>query len=326
MAIYNDVLSTWNSNKNAFETKMLKWADTLNKNENAIREARLKFRSWKPFRIYLSYTNASNKRFSLRFLGQEIATIKTEKNGMPNLEINAATAANNSKYFPGCPNPCLLTKGLCAWKDKEARLFRDYFRDLSRNGDGVKTGVGEHRLESWIISEMQKTSRGKFSGTLSGVQPITLHGCPFQMPLPINGSKGRPGGNANGNIDILARRRGLDHKVRLSVWELKDIGKLDHVVKQVTIYAVTLLLALRSPVCGDAWWKLFGFKRKIPESLEIEAVMAVSNKAEFLRQWAQVRNELPLGPIGRDSIKFFAAYYDMSRKTVDLQQLSENLP
>lgn len=187
----------------------------------------------------------------------------------------------------------------------------------------INTGVGEHKLESWMIAEMRKATAEKFVGSLSQIQPITVGGCPFAVPVPLKASDGAAK-KGDGHIDILARRRGEDNRVRLSVWELKDEGKLADAVRQVYIYSVALILMLRASSSGPRWWKLFGFNGALSKKFEIEAVVAVSKgvEAPFKKQWEEAKGALLLDRIGgRDSIRFYAAYYDPAVGSIKLVEL-----
>ena len=132
------------------------------------------------------------------------------------------------------------------------------------------------------------------------------------MPLPISASKGNPEPKT-GHIDILARHRsGKGKRVKLSVWELKSPKAKNNPVKQAYIYALTLLYILRSRH-GDEWYKLCGFKSKVPSKLVIEAVVAVSEGQEkACRDMYDclVNINKNLLKIQNDQISFFLALYD----------------
>jgi hypothetical protein len=61
------------------------------------------------------------------------------------------------------------------------------------------------------------------------------------------------------------------------------------------------------------WWRVFGRGGEIPASLEIEAVVAVSQDMEdkLLKTWQNGRADLRLDGLGNgnDKIKFYGAYY-----------------
>jgi len=294
----------WDHNKKGFEKKIGAWLKQINDNKDLIKQNKTKFHQWDPLRIYLSLTDARTGQFSVRFLGQEVAKLKID-NGDVSLVIEKKHEKTNKNYFK-----YELEQGKYPWVGTEAKQFRAYFKNVDYKK--IKIRSQEHRLESDFIKEMLKKDRNKFGGNLKNIQPVTIEGTPFQMPLPISASKGKPE-KGFGHIDILARR-GHGKKVRISVWELKESnGKIDHVVEQVYIYAVVLLYMLRSD-SGQCWYKLFGFNGQIPAKLEIEAVVAVSAKKEecCIKKFQEFicKNSLFMNTNG-DTIKFFMGLYDL---------------
>ncbi len=295
----------WNRNKDNFEKKMATWLARIKNNKKSIQDNRAKFHEWYPLRIYLSVTDARIGQFSVRFLGQEVAKIRIQ-NDVAFLVISTKHEKTNENYFK-----CKLKKGEYPWIGKEAIQFRAYFKKVDCKKIEIRSQ--EHKLESDFIQEMLKEDLNKFGGKLKNIQPVTIEGMPFQMPLPISASKGVPIASGHGHIDILARRRGNDRKVRISVWELKEPrGNINHVIEQVYIYAVVLLYMLRSNY-GQDWYKLFGFNGKIPAKLEIEAVVAVSakKKEDCIKKFKEFigKNSLYMDLNG-DTIKFFIGLYD----------------
>ena len=123
---------------------------------------------------------------------------------------------------------------------------------------------------------------------------------------------------SNGHIDILARRRA--GRVCLSVWELKAPGRYQKTLREVAIYSATVLKMLRDPDLGQKWYKVFGFSGKIPASLCIEAVVAVTGD-----QRKKVEKEIELcslpRQIGSDRIKYYAAYYDNDTMKINFEKI-----
>ena len=120
------------------------------------------------------------------------------------------------------------------------------------------------------------------------------------------------------HIDILARRR--SRGVCLSVWELKAPGAYGTPLHQVYIYALTLLKMLRDPELGPKWYEVFGFSGKIPASLRIEGVVAVTpdQKSALDDEFATLGTSPRLG---MDTIELYAAYYDKDSLEVAFQKL-----
>jgi hypothetical protein len=308
MGLHKETVSLWEKNATQFEKRILEWVERIEKSSQIIKGAKKTFQKWKPLRFYTSFSKAkgiNTVEFSVRFYGQEVAQLRAYQNGSTKLVIDEDRAKNNSKYFQFD-----LKKGMYEWKDKEAALFRKHFKQLAQNPlKDIKPRVSEHKVESIIIEEMEKNSKTKFGGAFSGIQPVTIEGFPFQMPLPISASSGKPL-STDGNIDILARRRCSDGKVRLSVWELKKPKTFAKAIDQVYIYTIGLIQLLRSS-SGQRWFKIFGFNGPIPKKLEIEAVVLVSSDQlkKMESTFNAFRKSTPLNFNG-DTIKFSAAYYN----------------
>jgi hypothetical protein len=85
---------------------------------------------------------------------------------------------------------------------------------------------------------------------------------------------------------------------------------IEHAVYQSYIYAVTLRYMLRSSSGGE-WFKLFGFRRPLPTSLDVESVVAVSDSvhAAYERQVAELCADNKL-MIDQDRIILSVVYYD----------------
>jgi hypothetical protein len=283
------------------------WATQLAGKMEVARKAANKFHEWSPLRVYLSYTRAIRPQisFSLRYQGQEVASLDVGE-GKVQIRISRKQAKKNGRYFG--EDKLKELEGTFDWRGDRAAAFRKCFRDLSPDKRGK---VAEHRIESEFLGQMADKTSDKFGGTLKGIQPVMLAGCPFQFPVPISGNSGVPKGS-RGNIDILARR-GVGGSTRLSIWELKSPGVTAHAVEQTYIYAVALMRMLRSP-CGQKWYEVLGFKRKLPDKLIIEGVVAVSLKskkrrASFEDRFRKFRENNPLS-IGKDEIKLYVVYYE----------------
>ncbi|MDD5006961.1 MAG: hypothetical protein PHU49_01455 [Syntrophorhabdaceae bacterium] len=312
MSIYDKTKEVWENNERKFENDMERWLSQIYKSKQLVRSKRAKFHEWNPLRVYISVSKTKPIEFSIRFCGQEVAVLRVKRDEA-SLKINQNKEKTNKRDFK-----CLTKAGEYPWVGNDAKEFREHFKKLS--SDECKPRVPEHRVESSIIKEMSKKSSKKFSGKLSKIQPVLLEKMPFQFPLPISASSGDPTAT-RGNIDILARRIGEDNRLRISVWELKKPHVLAHVVEQVYIYAVVLDFMLRSKL-GPEWFKLiFSETREIPTNLEFEAVVVVSIAENQKQKFEdKIRNFIKSEPIkiGKDSIKYFVAYYD--DKTFQINQ------
>lgn len=310
MNVYEKIRGLWEQHREEFERRIQGWADNLKRNREAVKRDRSYFRAWKPLEVYVSHSLVREGGFSIRFFGQEVAKLKI-LNGKKRLIVEERHFKHNAEYF-GLKS---FEPGKYGWEE-EARGFRKHFKNLPDAGKSVETGIEEHKLEWLFLREMSKRARkDKFSGQLAYSQPVKIAGCPLQMPLPIGGSGGEPK-KGDGHVDILARRRRKeDGKVVLSLWELKDVGKLAEAVKQAYIYSVTLLMMLRSP-SGRQWYEIFGFDGKLPEKLEVEGVVAVSKdqKSKLLKAVKEARDEMPLN-VEEGKVKLYACFYESPPKT-----------
>jgi hypothetical protein len=318
LSLYEDIEYVWDTNEDFIISKISRWVTDIEGNKAKIKNARRKFHAWKPIRVYTSTTEVKKRvgsvNFSLRYYGQEIANLIV-KNEMDVLfDISAKHTNNNIRDFK-IKSP----KGRFAWDGEEGKKLRAAFKYFHNKMGGIKRPVAkECEVESRLIEELEKRSRKKFKG----IQPIMIGGCPLQIPTPISGNSGKPI-LTDGNIDILARRRCSDNRVRLSVWELKRPKAFAHAVDQAYIYAITLLFMLRSE-CGQKWYKLFGFNKKIPKHLEIEAAVVITKdqKKKFDKRIGELKRINPF-KVRRDKIKFAVAYYN--KDTFMIEEFDEVL-
>lgn len=294
------------------------WAADLERSLSCFAQASKRFKVTSPLDVYLTVSRAkqSTARFSVRFLGQEVAELIVKEEGVF-LAISKKLAETNNDYFK------IAEQGVFPWNCTRGIAFRKHFKQKV-DQESVAVGVLEHRIEAEFLKQMARGDRGKFSGTLAGIQPVGLAGCRFQFPLPISASTGRPK-NSRGNIDILARR-GKGRGTRLSVWELKAPDKMASSIEQAYIYTVTLLKMLRSP-SGSFWYqKVFGFKGDVPKKLTVESVVAVcfsskNRKKEFEAKFDAFRQSAE-HRVGEDEIKLCFAYYDYKPSSLKMEFMS----
>jgi hypothetical protein len=258
--------------------------------------------------------------FSLRYGGQEVGTVIFQS-GTPFVSVSETSQITNARDFQVAPE----TSTRFPWDSPEGQKFRKHFKTLTAGHTSPRRSR-EHFLESTIIREMRMKTNAKFGKILRQIQPVLLYGIlPFQVPLPFGASTGFPKfSDHGGNIDILARRRDKDGQVRLSVWELKRPGNIDHAVVQSCIYAAVLRYMLRSS-SGSEWYKLFGFRRALPEPLEplgIEAVVLLSeSKREECAAQVEELCTNRGATLDGDRVSLSIAFYD--DKTLRLTQFEE---
>jgi len=311
-----EIKNMWRKNKIEFEKKLDDWLIALQEGEKLIHHAKKEFHQWNPLRVYVSVTKAKSNnrpRFSLRFAGQEVAELFV-KDRKATLRLKGHSE-KNVKWFGWS-----LADGDYNWIGQEARKFRSYFKKEALSSKGKpKVRSIEHRIESKFIQEMLKGS-GKFCGSGLEIQPVTIARCPLQFPVPISASTGEPKKDS-GHIDILARHRGRNKKVNLSVWELKKPNTYNHPARQAYIYAFTLLHILRHTKNGSGWYRLLGYKSPIPKQLEIETVVAVTSNQE--KKCNKEKTELKKSTsfeIDGDSIKLYTAYYKEGSQSIKFER------
>ncbi len=283
MNLLEQVEHLWNQEA---ETKAAGWAKKLRDAKKSVLLVKQQFHEWYPLKVYLCYTDAIKREidFSLRYLGQEVATLRVEASDVY-INISPRTAAVNGKLFG------IILEGKHHWREAKAQEFRRLLQGLNHCNYHSSVKSEEHHIESEFLRHMKDPTGKKFNGTLRGIQPVMLGGFPIQFPVPISGNTGVPK-PTKGNIDILARR-GAGKGTKISVWELKRPWEpkrpntTAHAISQAYIYSVTLLKMLRTHQSGDIWYQdIIGFGCTVPDRLAIESVVAVSiaddrNRKEF---------------------------------------------
>lgn len=305
MNLLEQVEILWNQGA---EAQSAEWAEKLGEAKNTLLSARQKFYEWYPLKVYISYSTATKPRiyFSLRYLGQQVATLHVKPNDAVYIKILPATAEANTRLCG------IRLAGEHPWRGAEAQEFRRHFRRLKHSEYHSSVKSEEHHIESEFLRHMKDPTGTKFHGTLNHVQPVTLGGLPFQFPVPISGNTGSPR-PTKGNIDILARR-GTGKGTKISVWELKRPTTTAHAIEQAYIYSVTLLKMLRTPQSGNFWYRdVIGFGCDVPTKLTIESVVAVSiaskrNRDLFEKKLRDFKSRNNLA-IGNDAISLHIAHY-----------------
>lgn len=276
-----------NKHYDAWSSQWLDYADKINSSLGAINKYRKEFRKWSPLKIYLPISDAmsTGNKFSLRFKGQNVAKIIAKNEGS-SLMIEKKVADANRRYFK-------WGNGQSAemlWKSNDAKEFRKHFKNCTDNGHSQ-----EHMFESLILDEMEKSSKGKFLGSLYNIQPVTIaKDIRFQMPVPLSGNTGEPVFK-RGNIDILCRF-GVGRGVKLAIVELKrnDRRSYKKAIVQSLIYSICMRYLLKDDRCGEKWWKILGFKGKVPKKLTISSVVMIPQELSGLYE----KEKYSLGFIG----------------------------
>ena len=263
------------------------------------------FNKPKGLSVYTSISNHKENIYDLRFDGQSVGKIVST----PDKILLKPEENTNEKYFG-----FILKKEKVNWKNSsEAKSFRKFFRDKAKEANEIKLKSPEHRVENRLLEEFAKRTKAE-GKALTGIQPITLNGCFFQLPTPIKASEHNPeyAKQYGGGIDILSRVKRLDKTSRLCVMEIKDENKPSEsqsdAMEQALIYATFVAKLLRSK-SGQEWWDFLmnrdSTSRPLPSSLEIDVVtiMPVGSTAEF------VDEIIPIPSLGTN-FHCHSLYYD----------------
>jgi len=138
------------------------------------------------------------------------------------------------------------------WEDQRVRRYVE----------GAATTVPKTRpeaaVEAALINKMRESGK---PSPLRHHQPVlypTRRGLPFQFPLPVTGSSGRPK-LGSGHIDVLAR---FGNGKGFRVFEVKAPGTGStraKAIRQAVIYAATLRYLLSPAIDGDrTFWNSLG--------------------------------------------------------------------
>lgn len=240
--------------------------------ENLVKKRAKGFRAPEGLSVYSSVSRHKGGTFDLRFDGQSVGVIFS-KSGKVLLKPREKA---NETYFG-----FQLKENGFDWRDSnEAKEFRKFFRDKSKESDDIKLKSPEHRVENRLLKEFAKRTRAE-EKALTGIQPIKLNGCFFQLPTPVKASDHKPkyAKQNGGGIDILSRVKRLNGVSRLCVMEVKDENKEGEnqamAMEQALTYATFIAKLLRSK-SGQKWWDFFmgrdSTSSPVPVTLDIDVV------------------------------------------------------
>jgi len=287
------------------------YANKINANSKAIKAKKLIFNEWKPLYLYLNVSAAkSNMTFGLRYLGQEVAKLKSNSG---NVTISTkGFGAKNQRDFD-----YNVHLNDIKWRSKEAENFRNHFSNYPVRTKNSAKGNEEHRIESLLVTEFsKKDSEDKW---MRRIQPVKIAGIArFQMPTPINASvlkKLKYSGTHGGGIDILARI-GIGKGTNLCIMEVKDENVAKEppakAILQGLAYATFIHELLRSK-SGEEWWKLFGFNGSLSKRLILYVACAMPSKDDDF-----IVNEK--FPIDNDIIHLGAVYFkESNNKPIEIK-------
>ena len=257
----------------------------LNIEKTRAKRSRRDFNKPEGLSLYSSVSKRDGKTYVLRFDGQSVCRVECSGKGVMLIPLEKT----NKEYFKEEYTDLQMSEGV-EWSSPEARNFRRFFRNKSKEANSIKLKSPEHRLENRLLKEFAKKTRAE-GKVLCNIQPVRLYDCFFQFPTPLKASDHEPeySKQYGGGIDILARVKSVDGNSRICVMELKDENKKNEsqadAMKQAVTYSVFIANLLRSE-SGEDWWKFFmnrGSKTNVPDYLNIDVVtvMPEGNTKEF---------------------------------------------
>lgn len=299
-------------NKNEWEPVYAGYAASILKNVEKIKTRKSYFNQWSPLHVYstVGLAKSGTNSFQLRYLGQNVAKLKV-KNGK--VLLNTKEFVESNRKFFDYPDELIDVD----WTGVEGKELRKHFSHLSPE---KKPRQHEHMYESMILTEMEKTTKeSKFQGSFFGVQPVKIAEIArFQMKTPFKASKAGElnyVSSSGGGIDILGRvGRG---KPTLSVFELKEPNILDpqNPIEQGLAYTVFLRELLRSQ-SGSEWYKIFGYKGKLPAKIRLNCVALMGSGASL------PGFEKNIIPLGKDEVHLHYMFYNEVNGGIEISDSS----
>ena len=260
--------------------------------------------------IYSTVGGRNNSEYILRYRGQTVAKIWSKGTKIELLSC----VKSNDKYFTKCPLKKEAEKK--DWNSKEASAFRRFFKQL----DGeVKIKSQEHTVENALLKEFRKKD-SKIKALLN-IQPVLLHGQFFQMPTPLSASGSdkeiKYANEKGGGIDMLARIRAEDGRIRLCVCELKDENKPSESQRKAMSQAIAYATFIAKLVTEQpAWWEFFmGHKQEIgrnPSTLDKTIIEVVTIMPSGMTEICDSES-FELQSLDGISLRCRSLYYDKNK-------------
>jgi len=302
--LYEETKNLWDENK--CYTNSDRWAKELNQARPSIIKAKKNFHQWNPLRVS---TNLSRARkpiptFSLRFHGQEVGELYYLSS--VKLVVTKTIAKHNNDYFD-----INTPAGQYSWDSDYAKSFRRNFKSLNSPDRLFRAKSPEAFVHACIWEQMASSTKGGYYHCV----PVTIGNVPFQCPVPLSASDGKPKNTPrSGNLDILARR-GFPGSSHPAIWELKKPGECGNALQQVYIYGVQLALMLRAKE-GLLWYRNMEFNGNIPKALTIDLILALEHGCEkrLAKQIAKFDSPLSIPELGL-KINPFVSWYSVENAT-----------
>lgn len=252
-----------------------RYAKEIQGNEKSYEEAGKLIHIQKPLVLYSRIgcvKDSSNvKLFDVRFAGQSVGEFKVNIKKREVKLLVTKKQADFARESLGFSESKEFKEGI-DWGKEDAHNFRKFFY-RQESTDSIPVKSPEHRLESFLLKEFSKKTRVE-NKRLCNIQPVRLGEEFFQLTTPLKASSHNPeisitdNGAQGGGIDILARiRHEGENYPRLAVIELKDQNipqePQEEVMEQALIYATFIAKLLRMSSCGNEWYNIFGFNKKL---------------------------------------------------------------
>lgn len=233
--------------------------------------------------VYTTVGDRNAKTYYLRFKGQNVGKVVVTKN---EIELQCLVDKDAKTHnIKGCP---LAYKEKVKWHSDEASKFRAFFKALSIN---TRTKSPEHYVENSLLKEFRK--RERIEKALLNIQPVLLQGNFFQMPSPLKASTHNPSyaKQYGGGIDMLARIRTAEGRIRLCVIEIKDENKDGESQKVAMSQAITYATFIAKLLQHQPDWMEFfmGHKARLGNNartldehdIEVVTIMPKGNTEAF---------------------------------------------
>lgn len=320
LLVVEETLSLLNKN-DEWRERYTSYAKEILANIPHIKSVRSSFHEWSPLYVYMNISSAKSAKatvnFELRYAGQTVADLIVNEKTGHKLDTKKYADKNRRDFGYG-----VKLSGV-VWKSEDAKEFRRYFKDERDAGKDLpdKKPNEEHRLQSLLLTEFSK----KRNKVIRHIKPVTIGGVRFPMPTPLSASNHKIVKYANyngGGIDILTRT-GTGGKTHLCIMELKDENERreppEDAMKQAVAYTTFVRELLRSK-SGSDWWRLFGFRRDLPRSLQLYSVCVMRSNPRYDRPFGDIRLE-----IDEDTIELHHLYFEEENDKIKIKQDNTSL-
>lgn len=273
-------------------------AQAMWENQELIKKFYREIKDYEHLQFYLtdvSTTPPITYTVSVKYLGQTVAEIT-----ISNDEVHISTERYNetNKKDWGCD---MELNG--NWKDVHTLKFLNYFE-----GDIVKKTKdnGKSKIESLLLAEFSKTAAA--DKLMTGIQPIKFQRLLYPMPTILNS-----------NINILVRTKVRRITIINPLDPANENETTEELLTKATKQAVFLINLLHSE-SGDLWYKIMGFKGRIPSNITIKVCYALPNKLESKEK---VFEPFQL-KCGNDNIEYHYMFYGEGKNEINSLKTSLN--